>query len=198
MLNPIEIADVIFQESLNALMAHVVRGAQNQFRAQGVVLQVLIQPDLHNQLELKAPGHGVTSILLTNWIKNPVDYLQHTVRATIYIHPHANRNLARICVAHEVFHLLMELDEFVASGKTRWRQIGHSKEVEDKCNQFAWELCRKHDLFYRDEQHRNALVYFPNGLFNKPLNTDLNHQEMWGPGVHLDAEHPFYKGKYLG
>ena len=197
MLKTIDTAVKIFSESLTAVMAHAIRGTQNHFYAHGVTLQVRIVPDKHDRLKLREPGRGVTSILWTNLVKHNVDYLSPTVNATIHIHQYANRNLARICVAHEIFHLLMELHAYEQSGRKHWKQIRIDRQVEDECNQFAWELCFKHDRFYRDDERRKASVYFPEGLFERPFNVDLNQQDLWGPGVGLDPEHPFYKMEHL-
>ncbi|MGH7979951.1 MAG: hypothetical protein ACREE6_11300 [Limisphaerales bacterium] len=125
----------------------------------------------------------------------PVD--MDKVYATIYIHQHANKPLARICIAHEMYHLLLELEEFLEKGRGAWPKVPGNKLIEDQCNQFAWELCRKHDQFNRDDGLRQRHMIFPDGTFDAPLKTN-DHTDWvsnWPKGIALDPFHPFDKSK---
>ena len=182
MSDPLSAARTIFTESLGSLMAHSIRGTQNHFRRHNLELELLVVADMVNQIRLKGPHHGATSVLQSRFIiPRPGSPAVGMVQARIYIHKDATRTLARICIAHEIFHLLLELSEYLACDPNSrvWKQVLTNKDVEDRCNQFAWELCRAHDKFNRDDQTRSELLYFPERLFDRPLSTDAAHQNNW-------------------
>lgn len=194
MPNPIHAAHEIFSESLGSLMAHSIRGTQNYFRRHMLDLELLIVADTYGVIQLRDPRNGATSILQTRLIKARVGSgVRDTVKARIYIHKDANRVLARICVAHEIFHLLKELAEYSKNHRTAWNAVTPTPETEDQCNQFAWELCSKHDKFNKSDGVREKLIYFPDHLFDKPLNTNATRQNDWPLGMSLDSASPFHK-----
>ncbi|MCP5520653.1 MAG: hypothetical protein H7A46_03800 [Verrucomicrobiales bacterium] len=203
---PVKHAKLVYEYSLVSMMAHTIRAVQTYFRRKGVLLDVFIEPDISDRIKLCAPGKGATSMLSTRFFPALPTNLPPRVTARIFIHRHANNHLARICIAHEVYHLLLELDHYLANGghrmgKSAWPKAGQVKggkravkEIEDKCNQFAWQLCKHHDKFNRDDQHRGEMIYFPEEVFLEPLKTnDAGMIVNWPKGVKLDEEMPFWK-----
>jgi len=191
--DPISAAHILFTESLASLMAHTIRGTQNLFRKHQLDLEILIVADVVGVIRLQDPRDGATSVLQTRLVNpRPNSPAVGLVQARIYIHKDANRNLARICIAHEIFHLLLEFSGYLNSTPRVWKKVHTNKEIEDKCNQFAWELCKSHDNFNRDEATRDDILYFPGHLFDKPLSTDANHQENWPLGIALDPSKAFH------
>lgn len=189
--NALTDAAEIFNQSIVSLMAHTIRATVNYFRQKHLELDIIVHPDRY--------GTIVPLTEAENGEKQPASVLRthkpdgsKRVVATIWIHANANKNLARICIAHEIFHLLCELHEWVKDRTKPWPKIPMSPILEDKCNQFAWELCRKHDLFNRNEVVRERLIFFPDKLFDQPFTTDLSRKENWPQGIGFDRENPFY------
>jgi hypothetical protein len=184
---PVEQANVIFERSLVSLMAHTIRAMTNHFLDRGIELDVRVIADTANAIHLTAPNQGATSLLRTRLRRGTQPQERDRVIASIYIHKDANKHLARICIAHELYHLLLEMDEYLNGGRTAWAQIPTSKEVEDQCNQFAWQLCKYHNLFNEDENLRKQHVYFPPGIFKTALNTSNTGNAMeWPEGIALN------------
>ncbi len=182
-IKPINTAKLVFEESLVSIMAHTIRGVENHFRRHRVELDLRIISDKFGTIT-----NGTTSVLKTR-----LNTHQDRVLASIFLHKDANKNLARVCVAHEIYHLLVEFEQWRESGRLIWKPIPHSKLLEDECNQFAWELCRQHDRFNRSERHRENEIYFPEGAFEKPLTTDISKSENWPNGLAVDPDRPFTK-----
>lgn len=188
-------AKTVFDEAFVSLMAHTIRGVINQFRKAGIELDVRVMPDTIGMLKLKAPKQGATSFLLSRLVKGAKVPERDRLYASIYIHQEANKHLARICIAHEIYHLLLELDEFLLKGRIQWPKVPVSRTMEDSCNHFAWELCRLHDIFNRDTNLREKHVHFPDGTFIQPFPVDdaTNWVNKWPNGIALDPRNPFYK-----
>jgi Zn-dependent peptidase ImmA (M78 family) len=125
--------------------------------------------------------------------KRPTD--RDRLNATIYIHEHANKHLARVCIAHEIYHLTLELDRFVRSARKSWPKIPLDRTIEDMCNHFAWELCRLHDLFNKNEDERKKHIFFPDDTFKQPfkMSDSKEWSVNWPDGFALDTENPFWK-----
>ncbi len=198
LMTPISAAETIYQESLCALMAHSIRGVTNYFLRHDIELDLVIKADHLGIVERAFPSKGSTSVLMTHCIRvkrqNGVDKVSK-VKATIFINKDANRHLARICIAHEIYHLLLELQAYSKSKNHTWETVPITKQVEDDCNQFAWELCRQHESFNRDENQKESHVYFPAGVFDTPLKTHTTHNSMeWPAGIMLDPDNPFHSG----
>lgn len=198
-ISPLDAAKLVFDESLTSLMAHTIRGVTNYFEKERIELTVLIAADMHEQIKLRGPDKGATSLLMTNFVKGP-DGAPSRLLAKIYIHKNANKHLARVCIAHEIFHLLLELDAYKESGeKKEWPVAPPSgKAVEDMCNQFAWQLCKYHDDFNRRDDLRKKYIFFPEHTFDKPFNmNDTAWYLEWPADIALDPQHPFYKREPL-
>jgi hypothetical protein len=116
------------------------------------------------------------------------------VDAKIYIHRDANKHLARICIAHELYHLLLELDVFLASNRKQWGGLSNSTSVEHDCNQFAWQLCLMHECFNRDRDNWANHILFPKNMFNTALTThDARRDQEWPSGISLDQQNRFWQ-----
>jgi hypothetical protein len=119
------------------------------------------------------------------------------VKAGIIIHPDANRTLARVAIAHEIFHLLLELKQYLETGRQRWIPVEVTRAIEDECNQFAWELCHMHDRFNKDARSTSAMIHFPENFFNAPISTNSDRQAQWPDGMALDPTARFFE-KVIG
>ena len=176
----------IFRESALSLMAHTIRGTVNLFRKHGVDLDILVLPDSYGQIPLSERN---ASVLMRRVVGGKI---RLRIEATIFIHKHATKHLARICIAHEVFHLILELHHWIEDGRKQWSRVPTTKELEDQCNLFARDLCFRHEKFNRDEKWRSSQIYFPEGLFDSTVSTDTSLSENWLNGIGLDENHPFY------
>ncbi len=193
-------AKIIYNESQVALMAHSIRGAVNYFRKREhrVDLGVWVIADLINRINLNAPEKGLTSILETQFVKGVGAEFDRLI-AKIYIHRDANKHLARICIAHELYHLLLELWEFEKRSCDQWPKIQHpdplhAKKFEDDCNLFALDLCRHHDSFYRNNDLRDKHTLFPTNSLQEAKNMHRTDRKTdWPRGIGLDPTQPFYK-----
>ncbi|MEQ1860855.1 MAG: hypothetical protein ABMA13_13045 [Chthoniobacteraceae bacterium] len=197
-MDPIQSAKAVFEESVKSLMAHTIRGMQNYFfNHAGLQLEVKVIADKAGRIPLLDPRQGITSVLHSRLLRKSRPGEYDRVLARIYIHGHANKDLARICIAHEMYHLLLELEQYREDLKTdplcHWPVIPLTKSVEDACDQFAWQLCRDHDKFNRSDKIREKLIYFPKNMFATAINTNSTQQDRWPDGVRLDPDHPFYK-----
>lgn len=192
-IDPISAAKSVFHESLTSLMAHTIRGVTNHFEKQKIELTVLVTADTRGRINLMAPEVGATSLLMTNFVKGVDETTPNRLLAKIYIHKDANKHLARICIAHEIYHLLLELDRYLSEGE--WpTSVSSTKIIEDQCNQFAWQLCKYHDGFNRKDDHRKKHIFFPEGTFNQPFKMDSTKWYLdWPNDISLDPHNPFYK-----
>jgi hypothetical protein len=195
-INPIDSANLIFEEALGSLMAHTLRGITNHFRKELIELDILVRPDAYGIIPLRAPKEGTTSIIMTKFVPKRTKTDLNRLYAAIFIHKDANHHLARVCIAHEVYHLLLELDVFLENEKRdTWPEIENDKAVEDMCNHFAWELCHQHDQFNRNDGEREKRILFPDNTFNQPFNMKDSTEwfSRWPNGFALDSEKPFWK-----
>jgi hypothetical protein len=128
---PEECAKVMFRESLGSLMAHTLRAVFNHYYRRGIVVDILIIADTANSILSRSPIPNATSMLRTQLSHRRVDGTQHDrVTAWIFVHQDANKHLARICVAHEIYHLVLELNAYIEGQRSAWSQIPvdkHSK-----------------------------------------------------------------------
>jgi Zn-dependent peptidase ImmA (M78 family) len=171
-------------------MAHTVRGTVNYFLQRRIELDLRILSDSARAV----CKDGATSVLKSSVTPRSIRAGGGLDRVTarIYIRLDANKNLARVCIAHEIYHLLKELDAYISRGRTAWLQIPPSRELESECNVFAWRICFYHDRFNNDDELRKKHVSFPPELFVKTFNmTNIRNLEEWAMGVELDPTHPF-------
>ncbi|MGD0260656.1 MAG: hypothetical protein ABSD29_12625 [Verrucomicrobiota bacterium] len=193
---PEKYAKLFFNESIGSLMAHSLRAVFNHFYKRGIAVELLIIADTANAILPMSPTEGATSLLRTNlYSRHTKDNHQHDrVVAWIFIHKDANRHLARMCIAHEIYHLLMELNAYIDGGRSTWAQIAVNESVEKQCNDFARRFCSYHDRFNHDEKLREEYIYFPPDTFKEGVKTtSTNSQPKWPPGLSLDPAHPFHQ-----
>ena len=182
-------AKIIFNESLGSLMAHTIRAVTKYLLQRGIELELRIMGDTANAVT--SEDHpGAISMLRTRLKKIPNSPLSR-LYAYIYIHPHANRRLARICIAHEIFHLILEFEAFIESDRKVWKQLPVDEKIEAKCNEFARRLLKFHDDFNKSAESRKEYMYFPDHFFDNPLN--LRDPKNWPDEIKLDPKHPFYE-----
>lgn len=216
---PVDAAALVYGEALTSLMAHTIRGIKKLFARELLDLDVKLIPDLGDRIGLLKGHDAPPSILQTRHFDGPWMQSRGRVTANIYIHRHANKHLARLCIAHEVYHLILELRAYAASSEKHNERVWPTaerilnpedkamtdderslaiKSFEDDCDVFAWELCRRHDKFNRDDNARDKHVYFPKRTFVETLKTSrLRLQQDWPDGIALDPTRPFWKRDWV-
>lgn len=186
MFEPSESARNIFEESKKSLMAHTIQGVINHFAKQKITLVVKIQVDKYCVI----PDKAYSLLRCDN------ELAEGRIVANILIHKYANRLMARMCLAHEMAHLLIKLDKYLDSGRVSWPKKGitekTTKREEEACNLFARDLCYLHDVFNKDDNNRNHHIYFPDGFFNN-TGLDTHTPGTWHLRMRLDPENPFNK-----
>jgi hypothetical protein len=190
-MEPAQTAEIIFQESCMSIMGHAIRGVINHFHNNAIELHVQVIADTVDAIRLRAPNEGATSVLYASMIRRQNLREHDRLHAKIFIHKHASKHLARFCVAHELYHLLLEQSNYIGSGRKHWRAVAPTKEIEDACNEFARNLCNHIDVLHHDQQFREKHVYFPKPLLEKGINTSNTNSAEWPDGVCLDPVHPF-------
>lgn len=174
-------------------MAHSIRGTINYFLCNHIDLSVQVIADTVNAINLQDPSCGATSVLRTKYTPPASEGARAHVGAQVFIHRDANKHLARLCIAHELYHLILELDHFVNSKRVNWTKIAATPLIESQCNQFAWQLCMQHDRFNRDPALLAKHVFFPDHAFDKPLNThSTKNSTGWPIGIALNPSSRFY------
>jgi hypothetical protein len=168
-MDSLEFAKKVYCGSLRSLMAHTIRAVENDFRENDLGLDVLITHtdlgNLHGALNTRLSGRQILKV-------SPVA----RVTALIFIHEKASKELARFTIAHEIYHLLLELKRWMEDSreeeKRDWPQLLMTPEMESECNRFAQALCFLHDSkLYRDEENREKNVYFCSELFESEITT---------------------------
>ena len=184
-MEPLTVAKTIYCGSLRSLMAHTIRTVENNFRLHGLGLDVVIirMPlgDLNGTLNTRLAGRFLLQA-------SPI-----RVTATIYINERACKELARFTIAHEIYHLLLELEEWTKEKKA-WTQLEPSSKMERDCNSFAQALCFLHDnKLYRDEENRKRNVYFCTELFQEAITTGEDGRPNLPEQLALGIGVPYWK-----
>jgi Zn-dependent peptidase ImmA (M78 family) len=188
-------AKQIYSDSLDSLMAHTIRATQNYFRRNLLELDVQIRIDrfktvfgndsklfgiLETQLIPKMAGSK-----LARWGR---------VDAKIFINPDASKQLARFTIAHEIYHLLLELQQWASNtNKDEWKKIAITSEMENQCNGFAQALCYLHDQLNRDPQSREKHIYFNPDFFKEPIIVGPDGTVNIPPGILEDRSESYWK-----
>jgi hypothetical protein len=176
-------------------MAHTLRGVFNHYFGKGIVVDIHIMADMANAILPLSSTAGATGFLRTHMRQRQSSdgADRDRVTAWIYIHRNANRHLARICIAHEIAHLIMELDAYIDGRRREWLAIKVDSAIEGACDVFARRLCGYHDRFNRDEALRDEFIYFPTKMFEEVLKTNSTHGHLkWPAGLELDPAHAFH------
>jgi hypothetical protein len=121
------LAAVIYNLSEQCLMAHTIRAVE------WYVTREYQKPRYSIVLQVEA---GVNK----RWGAKSWALLRPE-SAVILIDEDLSRDQKRVCVAHECYHVLEQF---------RLRKSDQHR-IEDICDQFANDLCKKHDKFYRDD-----------------------------------------------
>ena len=164
-MDPLEFAKTVYCGSLRSLMAHTIRAVENIFRGNGLGLDVIItRMPLQNL-------HGTLNTRLGGWFLQPTNPPAR-VTATIFINEQSSKELARFTIAHEIYHLMIELENWKNGERKAWAQLSPTPQMESDCNRFAQALCFLHDSkLYRDEENRERNVYFCPELFAHEITT---------------------------
>lgn len=188
-LVPETAAEDVFAYSSGAIMAHSIRAVTEYCWRYRVELHVVV---------IAEPGilvktAGKTSLLFTRFSAGErfgSSGDMDRVRARIFIHKDASKSLAALCVAHHIYHLMLELDAFLSSGRVTWSGVPWTKTIEDECDRFAFRLCKLHASGGGGGRTHTR---FPEGIFDKPVNiNDLELISHWPAGLRFDPKHPFY------
>lgn len=178
-------AEEIYQISEKSLMAHTIRAVKQRFMRKQLGVDIQIEPDKDGVLE----GRAVSSLFTRHLISPKI------IKAKILIRPDASRALARFCIAHEVYHLLILLDKYNPTYSAWPADSQMDRLEEDACDAFAWHLCFKHNNFYWDDEKLKRCRFgnekgdFPN-LFRTH---DLERIENWPYPFRLTPEDPFWR-----
>jgi len=154
-------------------MAHTICGVQKHFLRENMLLQLSVLL-AHPEMMRKAPHN---SCFLVTSMKPTTDLpdTRKRVIASIYLRKGINHHLSRLCIAHEVYHLLLALEAFKASKRDRWAQLDRTK-FESECNQFSQKLCEKHHHFHKSGANKHKLE-FPEEIFKEDFVLDLSDFE---------------------
>lgn len=191
---PENCAITLFKESLTSLMAHTIRALFNHYYKKGIAIDVIIIADTANSILPLSPTANATTMLRTHLTPASSPREKARVTAWIYIHKDASRHLARFCIAHEIYHLVLELEAYIKGGRVNWSQIPVDPSIEDKCNVFARRICGFHDKFNKDPDLREQYINFPERIITEVVRTaSTEDQPQWPNGVSLDPDHPFHK-----
>lgn len=67
-------------------------------------------------------------------------------KAIILVDKQLNREQKRMCIAHELFHILLCMETFLRTAN--FNKPDRSRMLEDSCDLFAKNLCASHHEFY--------------------------------------------------
>ena len=129
------IAGVIYNLSEQCLMAHTLRAVEwhitREYNKNVFPIVLTVEEGVIDRWHSKS------------WTVVTADF------AHIFIEHELSRDQKRVCIAHEAYHVL-EFFRPVKSDRNR---------IEDICDQFANELCRKHDQFYRNPEKVKTCMF---------------------------------------
>lgn len=126
-----DLAKEIYEQSKRALMAHSVRAVKEHLRAKHRINHYTI---VIRQLT------GIQSRYARNsWV------VFGQRNATILVDQSLEHDETRVCIAHELFHVLYSFERSTADPKRNRGRL-----MEDACDVFANELCELHNAFYQD------------------------------------------------
>lgn len=192
----IGVSKSIFKRSESCAMAHSIRAMILEFNQRQIGLNVTIKPADAKLLKIGSSPARKAPISLLFTLHYPGQIVPHArglVHATMQINKDANKPLARLCIAHELFHLYQQLMQFEASKFLIWPTTSThpSHFSEDQCDTFAWHLCNRHNKFYYDAK-KLASCRFGVETFNRgPIKTSEEAIENWPAPFKLDPAEPF-------
>jgi Zn-dependent peptidase ImmA (M78 family) len=124
------LANVIYNLSEQCLMAHTLRAAESHIRREtgNKSFSIILEIDDKITSRLQKKSHTTYAPQLNN--------------ACVVVAPHLDHDQKRVCIAHEVYHII----EHFKAEKTA------PKDVEPVCDHFANALCLQHNAFYKDPE----------------------------------------------
>lgn len=180
--------------ALRSLMAHSIRGVENYFTAQAVDLDVAVRVDKRGFLGQRP------SLLLRIAHETPSNPDRDIrIQASIWLHKDASWHLARFSIAHEIYHLMKELEMFkqISGHEKSWRSLDLSTHegLEKECHEFAQHLCDLHNDFNHGSKNAAQLL-FPLEMLDavKEGNLDL---QTWPVEYGFNKECPFWHSTYF-
>jgi len=124
------LAGDIYSYSKQALMAHSVRAVKEHLRKKYQMN--------HYAIVVNQSSEILTRYRRNSWVVFGAN------SATIFVDQSLGHDETRVCIAHELFHILFSFEPGVEPHRFRGRLM------EDACDVFANELCERHDAFYKD------------------------------------------------
>jgi len=127
-------ANLVYDEATNSLMAHSIRGAQSYiFKKTNSNRNIIVRkvPQLEQDCGRRSyyAGTSTHAVICVDAVLAP-DY-------------------QRICIAHELYHFLVDFDPTITD-------VPNDGELEDYCDLFATRLCQKYHQFYTSGQAVDA------------------------------------------
>jgi len=198
-------SDYVYALSENALMAHSLRACVQLFQRFGLTLIIEVFEDRWGSLRPeKAYGEKKPkSVLMCHYesISISPNALRGAVRAKITVRKDLNRYAARLCIAHEIAHLLVKLRRFQdVPSSDSWTESlkRHHPKVENLCDRFASRLYIRHMELYGDADRRRLLTIDTDGGIPLPEFVETAKPvEKWGAPYGLLSsgesfnDHPF-------
>jgi len=136
-------ARTIYQETTACLMAHSIRAVQTYLKRYHKAKQISVHlvPKMHESIERYS------------WlVDNGGD------EAKIWVDADQPTDRKRICIAHELYHILLWSDPSV-SDIPKNAAMSEKDAEEEFCDLFANRLCRAHDDFYRSGDAYKAGIF---------------------------------------
>lgn len=153
-------------------MAHTIRGFTNILHKKGFILYLQIIRDNNNLIFRHEPSK---SSILNAKPMDKIENLPYTpIFAKIHLRKEASHHLSRLCVAHELYHLWLLVERFTDANRKEWdNEIKEGDE--ESCNEFAKQLCKKHNEFNKDEGLRGEKIEFPSDILDNEFILDLGN-----------------------
>jgi Zn-dependent peptidase ImmA (M78 family) len=129
------LSEVVYGLSERCLMAHSIRAIEwqitREYNKNVFPIVLIVEKGVHERWRSKS------------WAIVTAD------NAYIFIEEELSRDQKRVCIAHECYHIL-EFFRPVKSDKAK---------IEDVCDRFANELCKKHNAFYNNPEKVNECKF---------------------------------------
>lgn len=176
----------VYEISKHSLMAHSIRAVKKLFESKEVGLDVFIFPESGRYTSAERP-RPLSNIKIA-FYSNDAVFAEGRVKATIRVFDIANPYTARLCVAHELYHLICMLLEFVRTKE--WPDT--VKSSEDECDAFAWSLCSEHNKFYLDKELTKKCAWGETVFTRGPIKTSEESVREWPLPFGLNEKEGFF------
>lgn len=178
-------ATTIFEKSKVLLMSHSIQAVIKEFAENKLNLIVIQTIDQFGVL----PPDVFSRIMVDDNL-----IAERIIKAKIMLHRHLNKHTARFCIAHEMAHLLIQLEQYKRTKTWPLRRDSlqkSSSQTEEECNVFAHDLCFSHNEFNKNDNLRKKHMLFPSNFFNSCSNP--HNPDTWADGMGFDVAEPFNK-----